>query len=45
MGGAVRTGNGRELTFVLSVALAGLILVLVVAFTPWYPASSIAIAR
>ena len=27
----------RELAFVLAVAIAGLALVLVVAFTPWYP--------
>jgi hypothetical protein len=32
----------RELAFVLSVALAGLILVVVVAFAPWYGAVTVA---
>jgi hypothetical protein len=31
----------RELAFVLSVALAGLILVVVVAFAPWYGAVTV----
>jgi hypothetical protein len=31
----------RELGFVLSVALAGLILVVVVAFAPWYGAVTV----
>jgi hypothetical protein len=33
------TPASRELGFVLAVALAGLALVIAVAFTPWYPAS------
>ena len=32
------TTTRRELAFVLSVALAGLLLVVVVAFAPWYGA-------
>jgi hypothetical protein len=32
----------RELAFVLTVALAGLILVTVVAFAPWYGAITLA---
>lgn len=35
----------RELAFVLAVACAGLALVLVVVFAPWYPASSPASAE
>jgi len=35
----------RELAFVFSLALAGLILVVVVAFAPWYSAVSVALAR
>ena len=35
----------RELGFVLSVALAGLILVIVVAFAPWYGAVAVAGVR
>ena len=38
------TPAGRELGFVLVVALTGLALVLAVAFTPWYSASSDAAA-
>jgi hypothetical protein len=38
------TSGGRELGFVLAVALAGLMLVLAVAFMPWYSASSAAAA-
>jgi hypothetical protein len=34
------TPASRELGFVLAVALAGLVLVLAVAFTPWYSTSS-----
>ena len=33
----------RELAFVFSVALAGLILVIVVAFAPWYSAVAVAL--
>jgi hypothetical protein len=33
----------RELAFVFSVALAGLILVIVVAFAPWYNAVAVAL--
>jgi hypothetical protein len=35
----------RELTFVFSLALAGLLLVMVVAFAPWYGAVTVAVAR
>lgn len=35
----------RELALVISLALAGLILVTVVAFAPWYGAVTIALAR
>ena len=38
------TSGSRELGFVLAVALAGLVLVLAVAFTPWYSSSSAAAA-
>jgi hypothetical protein len=38
------TSGNRELGFVLAVALAGLVLVLAVAFMPWYSASSDAAA-
>jgi hypothetical protein len=38
-------GARRELGFVLSVALAGLLLVMVVAFTPWYGAVVVASAH
>jgi hypothetical protein len=34
------TPGSREFGFVLAVALAGLVLVLAVAFTPWYSVSS-----
>jgi hypothetical protein len=33
----------RELAFVVSVALVGLVLVTVVAFTPWYGAMTVAL--
>ena len=36
------TSARRELVFVLGLAAAGLVLVLAVAFTPWYPASDAA---
>jgi hypothetical protein len=35
-----RTSARRELAFVLAVAAAGLVLVLVVAFVPWYSAGT-----
>ena len=35
----------RELGYVLSVALAGLILVVAVAFAPWYGVVTVALAR
>jgi hypothetical protein len=35
----------RELAFVLAVALAGLVLVMVVAFAPWYSAMTVTLAR
>jgi hypothetical protein len=35
----------RELVFVFSVAFAGLILVIVVAFAPWYGPLALAVAR
>jgi hypothetical protein len=35
----------RELAFVFSVALAGLILVIVVACAPWYNAVTVALPR
>ena len=35
----------RELVFVFSVALAGLVLVMVVAFAPWYGPVAVAVAR
>jgi hypothetical protein len=38
------TPSSRELGFVLAVALAGLVLVLAVVFTPWYSASGDAAA-
>lgn len=38
------TPGGRELGFVLAVALAGLALVLAVAFMPWYSAAGDAAA-
>jgi hypothetical protein len=38
------TPGSRELGFVLAVALAGLALVLAVAFMPWYSASGDAAA-
>ena len=40
----IRYGHhaGRELGFVLSVAIAGLLLVTVVAFAPWYGAAAMA---
>jgi hypothetical protein len=40
----IRYGDhaGRELGFVLSVAILGLLLVTVVAFAPWYSAATIA---
>ena len=34
------TSTRRELSFVLAVAVAGLALVLVVAFAPWYSVAS-----
>ncbi|WP_030442531.1 hypothetical protein [Actinoplanes subtropicus] len=39
------TPGRRELAFVLAVAAAGLALVLVVVFAPWYPAAPPAPAR
>jgi len=37
----MRSGSARrELAFVCGVAVAGLALVLVVVFAPWYPAST-----
>jgi hypothetical protein len=35
----------RELAFVVSLAVAGLALVLVVAFAPWYGAVVVAVGR
>jgi hypothetical protein len=35
----------REFAFVCSVALAGLVLVIVVAFAPWYGAVAVTLAR
>jgi hypothetical protein len=35
----------RELAFVFSFALAGLLLVMVVAFAPWYSAVTVAVGR
>jgi hypothetical protein len=39
------TSGRREFGFVLAVALAGLVLVLAVAFMPWYSVSSAAAAK
>jgi hypothetical protein len=36
------TSGRRELTFVLAVALVGLMLVIALVFTPWYPAAEAA---
>jgi hypothetical protein len=41
----MKTHAGRELGFVLSLALLGLLLVTAVAFAPWYTAVTIALAR
>jgi hypothetical protein len=38
------TSGSREFGFVLALALAGLVLVLAVAFMPWYSVSSAAAA-
>jgi hypothetical protein len=43
----IRYGHAarREVGFVLSVAFIGLLLVMVVAFTPWYGAVAVAVGH
>jgi hypothetical protein len=46
MKSGMQSGNARsELVFVLCLALAGLILVLVVAFAPWYGPVAVALGH